>query len=417
MRTLFVINILLFSFLASHAQDVKTKSKLRVFIDCQTWCDLSFIRSEINIVDFLLDRTAVDVHVLITARPTGSGGRQGQLIFYGQNRFAGSMDSLRFYTQPAATDYEIRNQLVKYLQLGLAMYIAKTSSVENVKVFTKSEAGPVEEVQTQTDPWKFWVIRIGGNGNFRIDQVYKQHRLNGNVSLNKTTGNLKARFNFNAGQDVSEYTYVDSTSVTVTRIQNEDYNAYHLLVKSINERWSYGYETSFSKNTFANIKSRIYFSPSLEFSFFPYQLVNNKFLTLRSGPEIRSNKYYDTTLYNKTEEILWGQKTELSLSLNQKWGSVNSGIIYRNYFHALHFYNVSVNAGVDIRITGGLTLNIDLYGAVVHDQINLKKGGATKDEVLTRQRQLASSYNFSSWFGINYRFGSKFNNFVNPRFD
>ncbi len=411
-----VFNLFFLSFLTGYGQEVNHKSKLKVFIDCQTWCDLNFIRTEINIVDFLLDRKAVDVHVLFTSRPTGSGGNQGQLIFYGQNRFVKSIDSLRFNTQPNATDYEIRNQLVKYLQLGLAFYIAKTSSVENMKVFTKSEQGPVEQGQTP-DPWKYWVIRLGGNGNFRIDQVYKQYRLNGRINISQTTDDLKVRFSFNAGNEFSEYTIVDGSEKTVTKIHNEDFNLYHLMVKSINDKWSYGYEASFSRNTFQNFKSRLYLSPALEYSLFPYQMVNNKFLTLRFGPELRDNQYYDSTLYNKEKELLWGQKTELSLSLNQKWGTINSSVVYRNYFHDLNFYNVSINAGVDIRITGGLTFNVDLYGALVHDQLNLKKGKATKDEVLTRMRQLGSNYNFSTFFGLNYRFGSKFNNFVNPRFN
>ncbi|HRG94506.1 MAG TPA: hypothetical protein PLZ10_16225, partial [Chitinophagaceae bacterium] len=50
--------------------------RLKVFIDCQSGCDMTFIRSEINIVDFLLDRVAADVHVLITEQDTGGGGEQ-----------------------------------------------------------------------------------------------------------------------------------------------------------------------------------------------------------------------------------------------------------------------------------------------------------------------------------------------------
>lgn len=416
MPRLTLLCILLFSLLEIQAQQNNSTPKLKVFIDCQARCDLNYIRSEINIVDFLFDRKAVDVHVLYTSRRTGSGGDQGQLIFYGQNRFASSMDSLWFHTEPNATDYEIRSKLVKYLKLGLATFIAKTSSVENIEINTKSESSTVKEVQT-SDPWNNWVMRIGGDGNFRIDKVYKQYRLNGRMSVSRITNDYKVRFSVNGGKNFSEYSIFDSTAVTITKIQNEDYRLYHLLVKSLNRFWSYGYEASFTRSTFSNIKSRLYISPAIEYSFFPYEMVNNKFLTLRFGPELRDNRYYDSTLYDKQEELLWGQKTELSLSLNQKWGSVNSGVIYRSYFHNPKFYYLSMNAGVDIRITGGLTFNVSLYGALAHDQLNLKKGKATKDEVLTRMRQLGSNYNFSSWFGLNYRFGSKYNNFVNPRFN
>jgi hypothetical protein len=96
---------------------------------------------------------------------------------------------------------------------------------------------------------------------------------------------------------------------------------------------------------------------------------------------------------------------------------VEGGVRYRNYLHDWDLYNVSINSAVNIRLTGALSINVDLYGAIVHDQVNLAKGEASKDDVLTRKRQLASAYNFATWFGVNYRFGSSVNNFVNPRFE
>src|SRR5688500_756190 len=72
-------------------------SRLKVFIDCpNTWCDMQYIRTEVNIVDFLLDNIAADVHVLITQQNTGGGGDHYQLIFFGQHQFKGQKDTLRF---------------------------------------------------------------------------------------------------------------------------------------------------------------------------------------------------------------------------------------------------------------------------------------------------------------------------------
>ena len=50
------------------------------------------------------------------------------------------------------------------------------------------------------------------------------------------------------------------------------------------------------------------------------------------------------------------------------------------------------------------------------DQIYLPRGLASTEEVLLRQRQLASGYQYFLNFGISYSFGSIFNNIVNPRF-
>ena len=82
--------VLFLSFILAMAASAQNnsgqKERLKVFIDCSnTWCDMDFIRTEINIVDFLADRLASDVHVLITSQNTGSGNNQYQMIFYGQN--------------------------------------------------------------------------------------------------------------------------------------------------------------------------------------------------------------------------------------------------------------------------------------------------------------------------------------------
>ena len=103
-----------------------TGLKLKVFIDCSsTWCDMQYMRSEINLVDFLLDNTASDVHVLITSQRTGSGGDQYQLIFFGQRYFNGQTDTLQFSNDANSTEFERRDMLLKYVKTGLVPFIAK----------------------------------------------------------------------------------------------------------------------------------------------------------------------------------------------------------------------------------------------------------------------------------------------------
>ena len=52
----------------------------------------------------------------------------------------------------------------------------------------------------------------------------------------------------------------------------------------------------------------------------------------------------------------------------------------------------------------------------IFDQIYLSRKETSLVDVLTRRRELESGYRFGTHFGINYRFGSKLNNFVNARF-
>ena len=52
---------------------------------------------------------------------------------------------------------------------------------------------------------------------------------------------------------------------------------------------------------------------------------------------------------------------------------------------------------------------------MLHDQIYLAKGDLTREQVLLRQSQLATTYRAFVYAGISYTFGSVLNNVVNPR--
>ena len=419
MRRFFIILIFLLSGLGLRSQN-NIPQKLKVFIDCSnTYCDMTFIRTEINVVDFLLDRVAADVHVLITSLRNGSGGSQYQVIFYGQNSFKQAKDTLKFTTDPNATDFERRDRLIKYLKLGLAPLVAKTLQADGIEIVMKSEhlTDSARESNQTKDSWNYWVFRVGGNGNISRDQVYKSSELNGDFRLNRTTDKWKLKFNFSGGQSKSSYEYNTDSGPLAVIVKNNNYSVDHSLVRSINQNWSYGYSLSYLNNTFTNYQSKIYFLPQIEYSFFPYKDVNNRFLTLRYGSGPQHNNYYDLTIYDMTSEFLWAHSAELNISLNQKWGTINSGIRYLNYFHDWKINNLGVVTQMEVRITGGLSFYVYVSGNLVHDQIYLPGEGATGEEVLSRRRQLQSSYNFLTFFGINYRFGSKLNNFVNPRFN
>jgi hypothetical protein len=396
-------------------------ARLKVFVDCSnTWCDNTFIRSEINIVDFLLDRVAADVHILITSMQNGSGGSQYQMIFYGQNRFRNISDTLRYNLDPNATDSERRDAMVKYIKLGLTPLVMKTDYAGEISIQMKKpeqKSNQDNSNKNTTDKWNYWVFRLGASGNLSLDEVYKSSSYRTNISADRTTDKLKVYFGVDASTSISKYQFATPAGTEKIKVKNNSHSFYHSMVVSINQHWSYGYQANYSSSTFSNNKSQVSVSPSIEYAIFPYKLVNNKFLTLRYGLDFRQNRYYDTTVYGKTREALAGHNISANLSLNQKWGSISSNIYYRNYFSDWKLNNLSVNLDVNIRISGGLSFNVYTYSGLVRDQIYLPKGGATEQEILTRRRQLASAYNFYSGFGFNYRFGSKLNNFVNPRFN
>lgn len=422
MRKSFLVLLLIHLIVVASAQSINSQNqRLKVFIDCSNaWCDNTFIRSEITLVDFMLDRQAADVHVLITEQSTGGGGNQFQLIFFGQNGFKQMTDTLRFNTPANATNFEERNLLIQYLKLGLVPYITRTVAGKDVVIDMKKKEDDDKTISSTLpkDPWNYWVFRVGVNGNVSADEVYKSSSFNGNLSANRVTEELKTAFEINGGKNKSTYQLEsDSGASEKLIIKNDEYSFSHYLVKSINNHWSYGYEVIYSRSSFSNNKNRIIFNTGVEYDIFPYKQVNTRFFTLAYTVDARRNSYFDTTLYEKTHEILFGHGFQSKLSVNQKWGTLSFGLEYHNYLQNWKYFHLGINSEIDIRITGGLSFNIYTSAELTRDQLYLPKEGATPQEVLTRRRQLASGYSFFTRFGINYRFGSKLNNFVNPRFD
>jgi hypothetical protein len=404
------------------AQKISDK-RLKVFIDCHSDCDMNYIRSEINIVDFVLDRLAADVHVLITDQNTGSGGDEYQLIFYGQNGYRHLKDTVYFDNHANNTNFEERELVVKYLKLGLTPYIVRTSMAKAINIRMREEI-PDRELrndsafQKQThDPWNYWVMRTGAQGQMNAEEAYKSYSISANASADRVTEELKTGISFSGGKYNSIYNYADDEGKPQkVTVENDYYEASHYLVKSMGSHWSWAYELKARRNTFSNIDFQPQLRAALEYNIFPYKLSNTKFFIIDYILDLTHNNYIDTTIYNKASETLAGQAIETSLVLNQKWGQVEFGIDYHNYFHDWSKFNLKADMELDIRITGGLSFEIETRAELIRDQLYLPKQGASPEEVLTRQRQIATGYMFYTSFGINYRFGSKLNNFVNPRF-
>lgn len=393
--------------------------KLKVFLDCsRTRCDRTYLVSEIRIIDFVMDRIAANVHLLITSQRSGSGGEQYQLIFYGQKPFDGRVDTLLFSTTPIATNAEVREQMAHYIKTGLLPFLNQTAYSRAYKIDMKGDGKEATVATTPSrDKWNYWVFRVGGSGEVSGEKVYKSTRFSSDISAARTTEKLKVEFYTYGSKRHSKYEYISETDTTVDVVNNSEWGFYHNIVRSFNSHWSYGYQTNLSSNTYTNFKRKFYVNPAIEFNIFPYQDVNNRFFVLRYGLDFTANKYFDTTIYNQASEQLYGHRFSAAFTLNQKWGTFNSGLFYRNYFHDWKLRSMGVNINLNVRITGGLSFEVYSSGSLLHDQVYLKGGDASERDVLTRRHQLASSFSYRTSFGLNYRFGSILNSFVNPRFE
>ncbi len=417
--TLKKIFFFVFTIICLNVYSQSTGARLQIFVDCSNvFCDMDYIKTEINLVDFIRDNKDADAHILITEQAVGSGGKQYQLIFFGQKTFRNLIDTLKFITQPNNTEFENRALLTKYIQLGLVPFVIKTPQAKNISISLKNiQSNNIQPIVTTVDKWNYWVFNIGVNGSLNGDKVYKSTRYNGDMSARRITDKLKVTFRINGGKNETNYDFETLTGNIKYKVDNNNYSFYHQVVKSLNEHWSYGYDVNASHSTFSNTRLNLRLQPAVEYNIYPYKDVNTRYFSIRYGIDLQRSNYIDTTIYFKTKETLMGHGLNATLSFNQKWGTSSVGLNYHNYFHDWKYFNVGMNGSVNVRITGGLSFNFFAFAGLVRDQLSLSGEGATEQEVLTRRRQLASSYNYYTNFGLNYRFGSKLNNFVNPRFD
>lgn len=398
-----------------HAQNESLSKKLSVFIDCNgISCDENYIRTEINVVDFLSERAAADVHVLITTATTGGSTERYQLIFYGQHDFNTFLDTLHFTTAVNATQAETRTQLVHFIKLGLIPFLSKTAYASSFTVQMKHETS-LSIAKPTRDGWNYVVFNLSAEGSIRADQNYTDQSSTGSISINRTTSKSRLQISLYGSKYVYTYKVEDSIGSHKYKVNNADYGAENYWVKAIGRHWGVGYHGFLSNNTFRNTEQKWYFNPVAEFNIFDYAEVSNRSFTLRYGADFTSYHYYDTTLYDKKSEKLYGHEISMNINFNQKWGSFNTGAYYRNYFVDPGLYSTGAKMSFYIRIVKGLSLYVSGSGNIVHDQVYIKKGKATEHDILVRKRELASSFDYYTSFGFNFRFGSKLNNFVNTR--
>lgn len=388
---------------------------VRVFLDCQqVYCDMDYYKTEIPFVDHMRRREDADVHILVTEQSTGSGGGEYTAAFIGAGPFAGRRDTLRFYSRQDATDDAIRVGLARMFKLGLVRYVAETQAADRLNI-SYSPATPAEAASAakQHDPWNYWVFRARASSYFQGESSSNSVNLSGGISANRTTEAWKLNLSLNGNYSESNF---DIDSVTSIKSTSKNYSATSLAARSVGRHWAVGAEASARRSTYSNQALALRFAPGIEFDLFPYAESTRREFTLRYNLGVNRFKYDEETIFAKTRETLFDESLTASLDTRQPWGSASLSLEGAHYLDDFARNRVELFSNFDVRLVKGLSVNF--FGSIsrVRDQRYLPAGGATPEEVLLRQRALATNYRYSGSVGLSYSFGSIFNNVVNPRF-
>jgi hypothetical protein len=382
-----------------------------MFYDCNS-CDVTYIKQNLDYVEFVRDRQYADIHLLVLTQRNGSGGDEISLQFIGLNEFAKLSDTLKYSTNPDMTSDDRRVEQLKYVEFGLMRFLIEKGLESQINLSFKESDSLNTEVEI--DPWKNWVFRLSASGWFNGQETSSSSNVNASISVRRVTDKNKFNLWSNSNQNWSKYT-LDTTEIKTFQ---RNMNLYVNDVITINNHLSYGVFSDAKNSIFSNYRMSAGVRGGIEYNLFPYSESATKqavaYYTI--GP--RYNDYFDTTLYNKTDELVFEHSLLVGTSITQSWGNFRGSIKYQNYLHDFELNSVDFDLNLNIRLLKGLSWRINGRYSIQHNQINLRKPeGQSEIDLFLSQKQFKSGYNY--WFntGLNYSFGSIYNTIVNPRFD
>jgi hypothetical protein len=372
---------------------------LRVSLTCDA-CDRAALQVAVPFVTILpLTESEATAEAVVVVTGTTLSVR-GQGRFEGRNR-----------TVMVSEDH------ARSLKLLLAEYAAETDAGRHLDVqFSPpapgGAAGPAPP-PAQRDPWNAWVFRVNGNVYLNGEQSASDRSYSYRVSANRTTEQWKLRVSSSRNLSRSSFS-IDETTTITSRLS--DWNVEGIAVRSLGPRWSIGTTSSVVGSSFSNSRRVARLEPGLEFDWFPYAESSRRSLTFMYSLGVAHYDYERETIFDKVQETVGTHALRSSLGLRQPWGQVGASVQLAQQLTAPERTRIVVNGNVSIRLLRSLTLTSSGTYSRLRDQFTLVKGNATDEEVLLRQRQLATGYRYSFSVGFGYAFGALGNTTVNPRF-
>jgi hypothetical protein len=257
------------------------------------------------------------------------------------------------------------------------------------------------------------VFDVGFRGRFTGQEVRKTKNINYSISAKRVAQKNKLYFKINRNNDKKNFKSDDETIVN----QQESTSFYFSDVFSITNHWSVGFFGGLQESTYRNYDLSTRMKSGIEYNFFDYNQSFKKQFVLSYRIGGIQNNYIEMTIFDKDEEMLWEHSLNLGGAVQQNWGNVSGEVSYESYLHDISLRAFSFDLGTSFRLFKGFSLS--LYGNydITDNQVNLASGDLSLEELLLAQKQAQSGYQYSLWTGLNYSFGSMYNDIVNPRFN
>ena len=383
------------------------EDKIKTFLKCS--CDARYIQQKTLFIDYVRDQNLSDLDVFVFEIGNGSGGIEYTFNFYGKEKLNNREESVTVFLDPILTSNERREKLLNTYMLGLALMLQKTTYEGNFEV---SYNVPENVLSTKTfDNWKNWVFEISGSFDYEDEKSINEKEFRLDFEIDRVTDLWRVRSDFGIQNNVKTFLGEEES---YNSVRNRNYFS-GSLVRSISDHFSTGIFGSFQKDTFRNFKSFLNFSPALEYNIFPYREVLNREITFAYKLGLSYYNYIEETVYGYLNEELFVHSVTLNLRYRKNWGGIYSYLAASQFLNGQNQNRFTFNNYLNLRIIQGLSLRVSGRFQLIRDQINLPKGEVSIEDLLLRQRQIATNFQNNISLGLSYTFGSIFNNIVNTR--
>ncbi len=379
-----------------------------LFTDCD--CDFNYLSQQIPYVAHTQVPTGADVRLLVADGGTGGGGRRYDLTFTGLKAFQGITKEVSFQTEANSSDDRIRNQLVEAVKRGILPYLLETDLADDIQY----SVAVSEEVSTDlvvANDWDSWVLGVYAEGEYESESAQSELYMEFGLEADRITEANRIRID--ARTDYLERE-IEQDSSSFFRIRR-NWLASGSMVWSLSPHWSLGGFGGYSHSTFDNIDNSYFVSPAIEFNIYPYSEVLRREISAAYRIGYRYNDYLETTVFEKDDEGLYYTSLYMQARFRQPWGNINASLEGSAFLQDLSKNRLELDSYVDLNLYRGLALRLSVETALIRDQINLAAGDASVEDVLLRQRQIATNFRAEIGIGVSYTFGYLTNNIINYR--
>jgi hypothetical protein len=232
------------------ARAARLDAPARIFVECPRLdCDQEFWKREPTFVTFVRDPHFADLHVLVTAEPSGGGGEIFTLTFLGRGPFEGMKTVLSHAAGPADTADEIRGAQLRLLELGLVPFVASSPARGIVGVdYGRRTRGDAPTPGPAADPWDSWVARVEVAGAAEGEARQRVLTAEGELSIDRITPLWKFEAGVRGEWEHGRFELKDRVVVD----DLHEWGARTYLIRALGEHWGVGAKGFARSSTFEN---------------------------------------------------------------------------------------------------------------------------------------------------------------------